>query len=90
MACDNVSQEIRKANVLAHGQHSSGSQYRRQTSPKALQLSLQGICNNSCVSSGLLIVGEDVKLAISKQKLKIMLLALNTKLAFIPIGEVWP
>ena len=36
MACD-ISQETRKANVLDHGQHSGGSQYRRQTPPKALQ-----------------------------------------------------
>ena len=39
------------------------------------KLSLQGVCNNSYESSGLLIVDEDVELAIRKQKLKSMLFA---------------
>ena len=52
--------------------------------PRLCKLGLQGVRNNSCVPSGLLIVGEDVKLVISKQKLKTVLLALNAKLAFIP------
>jgi len=47
------------------------------------KLNLQGVRNNSCVPSGLLIVDEDVKLTISKQKLKAVLLALNVKLTFI-------
>jgi len=46
--------------------------------------SLQGIHINSYEPSRLLILGEDVKLTISKQKLKTVLLALNAKLAFSP------
>jgi len=53
--------------------------------PRICKLSLQGVHNNSCVLSELLIVDEDVKLAISKQKLKTVLLVLNAKLAFSPI-----
>ena len=48
------------------------------------KLGLQGVCINSCKPSGLLIVDEDIEFAISKQKLKTMLLALNVKLVFSP------
>ena len=39
---------------------------------------------NSCEPSGLLIVDEDVKLAISKQRLKAVMLAPNAKFVFNP------
>jgi len=37
MACDNVSQETRKASILAHSQHSGGGQSSHQTPPKDLE-----------------------------------------------------
>ena len=82
MACDNVSQETHKANTLAHGQH-SGEGQSRQTSHKALP-QFVGCRNNSCEPSGLLIVDEDVKLSISKQRLKTVTLASYAKLTFNP------
>ena len=48
------------------------------------KLSLQGVRNNSCKPSGMLIIDKDIKLAISKQRLKTVLLAPNAKLAFSP------
>jgi len=45
---------------------------------------LQGVCNNSCEPSGLLIADENVKLAISKQRLNTVMLTPNAKLAFNP------
>jgi len=44
------------------------------------KLNLQGVHNNFCEPNGMLIVNEDVKLAISKQRLKTVLLAPNAKL----------
>ena len=52
--------------------------------PKLSKLSLQGVRNNSCEPSGMLIVDKDVKLAISKQRLKSVLLTPSEKLAFSP------
>ena len=52
--------------------------------PRRCKLSLQGVYNNFCEPSRLLIVDEDVKLAISKQRLKTVMLASNAKLAFNP------
>ena len=52
--------------------------------PRPSKLSLHGVRNNSCESSGMLIVDKDIKLAINKQRLKTVLLAPNTKLAFNP------
>jgi len=66
---------------LAHDQNSSEGQSRYQTSPKDQQTHFAGLRINFCEPSALLIVDEDIELAISKQKLKIVLLALNAKLA---------
>ena len=52
--------------------------------PRLCILSLQGVHNNSYEPSGLLIVDKNVKLAISKQRLKTVMLVPNTKLAFNP------
>ena len=49
------------------------------------KLSLQGLRNNLYEPSGLLNVDEDVEFVVSKQKLKIVLFALNTTLAFSPV-----
>jgi len=49
------------------------------------KLNLQGVRNNSYEPSGLLIIDEDVKLVISKQRLKTVMLALNVKLEFNPV-----
>ena len=48
------------------------------------KLSLQGVCNNFYEPSGMLIIDEDIKIAISKKRLKTAMLALKAKLAFSP------
>ena len=48
------------------------------------KLSLQGVRNNSYELRGLLIIDKDVKLVVSKQKLKTVLFALNMILAISP------
>ena len=84
MAYDNVSQGTCKANVLAHGQHSGGGQSRCQTSPKAQQIQF------ARGSQQLLQAKQNVnrrrrrKLAISKQRLKTVLLAPSAKSTFSP------
>jgi len=52
--------------------------------PRLNKLSLQRDCNNTCEPNVLWIDDENVKLAISKKRLKTMILALNTKLTFSP------
>ena len=53
--------------------------------PRLSKLSLHGVCNNSCEPNRMLIVDEDVKLPINKERLNTMLLALNAKLTFSPM-----
>jgi len=81
MACDNVSQEICKASVLAHSQHSGGRQSHRQTPPEAQQTQ----CARSSqqhLQAKRIVDRRRRRQARHQQKEAEELLALNVKLAF--------
>ena len=68
---------------MSYGQRSDGGQSHRQTTLDALQIQLARGLQQACEPTGMLIVDEDVELAVSKQNqlmLKTVLLALNVKL----------
>ena len=56
MACNNISQETRKASVLVHDQHIDGDQFLYQTPLQAQQTQFAGGSQQLCELSALLII----------------------------------